>query len=426
VTSHVRQEPTGIKYEGYQLIEEGLLTYRNRLYIPNCEDLKRFIMDELHKRPYTGHPGYQKMITTTRKQFYWPGLKKHIDNYLARCLECQQVKAEHPHPVGLLQPLPIPDWKWETISMDFITRLPKSTKQNDAIMVVVDKLSKSSHFVPIKSTCKAIDIANIFMKEIFRLHGMPKEIVSDRDTKFTSRFWKSLMDGFKTNMLFSTTYHPQNDGKIERVNQIVEDMLRMHVMHQPKKWEDYLPLVEFAYNNSYQESLKMSPFESLYGRQWKIPIRWSNRVDRITIGPNMLKEMEQQVIQIRKNLKIAQDRKKRYVDKKRTPREFKTGDHVYLRVRPRKSSLRMGACAKLAPRYCGPFEVLDRLGPVAYRLAVPSTVKAHNVFHVSLLKKYVHDSNHIIDWSVIQVEPKGEFLPKRQCILDRKETSLKN
>jgi hypothetical protein len=188
VTSHLRQEPTGIKYEGYQMIEEGQLTYRNRLYIPNCEDLKRFIMDELHKRPYTGHPGYQKMITTTRKKFHWPGYKKHIANYLAKCLECQQVKAEHRHPAGLLWPLPIPEWKWETISKDFITGLPKSTKKNDVIMVVVDKLSKSSHFVPVKSTCKAIDIANIFMKDIFRLHGMPKEIVSDRDTKFTSSF----------------------------------------------------------------------------------------------------------------------------------------------------------------------------------------------------------------------------------------------
>ena len=123
----------------------------------------------------------------------------------------------------------------------------------------------------------------------------------------------------------------------------------MHVMHQPKKWEDYLPLVEFAYNNGYKESLKMSPFESLYGRQCKTLVSWSNPVDRITIGPNMLKEMEQQVIQIKQNLKIAQDRQKSYANRKRTIREFKTGDHVYLRVRPKKSSLRMGACAKLAP-----------------------------------------------------------------------------
>jgi hypothetical protein len=139
---------------------------------------------------------YKKSVT--RKQFYWPGLKKDIDNYLAKCIECQQVKAEHRHLVGLLQPLPIPEWKWETISMDSITGLPTSTKPNDTIMVVVDKLRNFAYFIPVKSTCKAIDIASIFMKEIFRLHGMPKKIVSDRDTKFTSNFWKSLMVGLET------------------------------------------------------------------------------------------------------------------------------------------------------------------------------------------------------------------------------------
>jgi hypothetical protein len=138
--------------------------------------------------------------------------------------------------------------------MDFITGLPTSTKQNDAIMVVVDKLSKSAHFIPVKSTCKAKDIAQIFMKEVFQLHDMPREIISDRDTKFTSNFWKTLMVGLETNFLFITAYHPQTDGQKERMNQILEDMLRMHVMHQPKKWEYYLSLVEFAYNNGYQAS----------------------------------------------------------------------------------------------------------------------------------------------------------------------------
>jgi hypothetical protein len=143
------------------------------------------------------------------------------------------------------------------------------------------------------------------MKEIFRLHSMPKDIISNRDTKFTSNLWKYLFAGFETKLLFSTAYHPQTDGQTERVNQVLEDMMRMHVMHQPKKWEDYLPLVEFAYNNGYQDSLKMSPFEALYGRQCNIPIRWNNPVDRVTIGPYMVKEIEQQVIQIRRNMKIA-------------------------------------------------------------------------------------------------------------------------
>jgi hypothetical protein len=310
--------------------------------------------------------------------------------------------------------------------MDFITGLPTSTKQNDSIMVVVDKLRNYAHFIPVKSTCKAIDISQVFMQEIFRLHGMTKEIVSDRDTKFTSNFWKSLMAGLETKLFFSTAYHPQTDRQIERVNQILEDVLRMHVMHQPNKWEDYLPLVEFAYNNGYQASLKMSPFEVLYGRLCNTPVSWNNPVKKMSFGPDMLKEMEQQVTQIKQNLKVAQNRQKSYADQKRTPTEFKTGDHIYLRVRLRKSSLKMRTCAKLSPQYGGPFEVLDRVGPIAYRLALPPTVKEHNVFHVSLLEKYVHDANHIIDWSMIQVELEGEFLPEPQCILDRKETPLWN
>jgi hypothetical protein len=157
------------------------------------------------------------------------------------------------------------------------------------ITVVVDKLSKSAHFIPIKSTFKAINIAQVFMKEIFRLHGMPKEIVSNRDMKFTSNFWKSLMAGLDTKLLFRTTYHPQTDGQTKRVNQILEDMLRMHVIHQPKKWEDYLPLVEFAYNNNCQESLKMNPFEILYGRSCNTLVSWSNPINIIYFGPNMLK-----------------------------------------------------------------------------------------------------------------------------------------
>jgi hypothetical protein len=177
--------------------------------------------------------------------------------------------------------------------MDFITGLPTSNKHNDAIMVVVDKLSKSTYFIPVRSTCKAIDIAQVFMKEIFRLYGMPKEIVFDKDMEFTSKFWKSLMAGLESKLLFSTAYHPQTDGQIERVNQILKDMLRMHVMHQPRKWEDYLPLVEFAYNNGHQTSLKMSPFESLYGRLCNTPVNWSNPINKISFGPDMLKEMEQ-------------------------------------------------------------------------------------------------------------------------------------
>ena len=151
-------------------------------------------------------------------------MKKEVAEYLGRCLEYQQIKAEHQHPAGLLHPLPIPKWKWETISIDFITGMPKSKRKNDSIMVVVDKLRKSAHFIPIKSTYRAVQIANIFMQNIFKLHGVPKMIISDYDVKFTSAFWKALFEGLGTQLHFSTTYHPQMDGQAERVNQVVEDI----------------------------------------------------------------------------------------------------------------------------------------------------------------------------------------------------------
>lgn len=327
-------------------------------------------------------------------------MRKDIANYLTKCLECQQVKVEHRHPAGLMQPIPIPEWKWEVISLDFITGLPKSKRGNDSIMVVVDRLSKSAHFIPVQSTYKTVQIVDLFMREIFRLHGIPKTVISDRDAKFTSA---ALFTGQGTQVNFSIAYHPQTDGQTERVNQVLEDMLRMYVMQQPIRWEEYLHLVEFAYNNEYQESLKMSPFEALYGRQCRTTINWSSPEAKLMLGSDMLAKMELEVKKIRQNLKAAQDRQKVYADKKRSYREYEVGDHMYVRIKPKKSTLRWAYFAKLAPRFCGPFQILERVGPVAYHLALLSHIWVHNVFHVSLLKRYVHDPRHIIHWQNIQV-----------------------
>jgi hypothetical protein len=307
--------------------------------------------------------------------------------------------------------------------MDFITGLPRTGKQHDSIMVVVDKLTKAAHFIPLKTTHKATNVVDIFMREITRLHGIPKTIVSDRDPKFTSKFWKGLFKGFRTNLNFNTAYHPESDGQTERVNQVIEDMLRMYVMDKPSKWEDYLHLVEFAYNNGYQASLKMSPFEALYGRKCNTPVSWDNPADRAVVGPELLKEMEEKMLKIKQNLKAAQDRQKSYADKNRTHREFKVGDHVFLKVKANRSSLRLGNCSKLAARFCGPFEILERIGPVAYMLALPASMTVHNVFHISLLKKYIPDANHVIDWNVIQVEQEGVLQVHRCAYWTGKESS---
>jgi len=193
------------------------------------------------------------MKTTIKKMYYQYGIKKDEEKYISKRLECQQVKVECIHPSGFLKPIPILEWKWEVISTAFIAIFPKKSRQCDAIMVVVDNLSKATQFVAIKSTDKPSDIAHFFIKEIVRLRCVPKNIILDGDVKFTSKFWKMLFASFGTNLAFNTMCHPLMDGHIERVNSVLEDMLRMYVMHQLKRWEEFIPLVEFSYKNGYQE-----------------------------------------------------------------------------------------------------------------------------------------------------------------------------
>ena len=268
-------------------------------------------------------------------------------------------------------------------------------------MVVVDRLRKVAHFVPVHLNYKIVHIVDFFKREVFRLHDIPKTIILDIDVNFISAFWKALFTGLGTQIQFSTVYHPYTDGQTEQVNQILEDMLQMYVMQQPTKWEDYFNLVEFTYNNGYQESLKMSPFEALYGRQCRTPINWSSPETKLMLRPEILAEEEQEVKKIRKNLKVSQNWQKVYADRKRTYQEFEVGDNIYVRIRPKKSTLRWTTCTKLAPQFCGPFEILERVGSVTYWLALPGHIQVHNVFHVSILKQYVHDPNHVIHWQKI-------------------------
>ena len=176
------------KMEIYKLETDGILLYKNGIFVPNVQCLKQMILQEMHNVPYAGHLGYQKIVAVVKSHYFWPSMKREIVEYIARCMECQKVKAEHRHPAGLLQPLPIPEWKWELVTMNFIIGFPRTAKLHDSIMVVVDKLTKSAHFIPLKTTHKVADVANIFIKEVERLHRIPKMIVSDRDPKFTSNF----------------------------------------------------------------------------------------------------------------------------------------------------------------------------------------------------------------------------------------------
>jgi hypothetical protein len=189
-------------------------------------------------------------------------MKKEITQYVAWCDTCQRTKEEHQRPAGLLQPLPVPKWKWEEIGMDFVIGLPQTQKGNDSIWVKIDCITKVAHFIPVKTAFRGANLARIYLKEMVRLHGIPRRIVSDRGTQFTSKFWMSLQQAMGTKLDFITAYHPQLDGQMERINKVLEDLLRAYVLTFDKNWESSLPYAEFSYNNSYQASIKMSPFEA--------------------------------------------------------------------------------------------------------------------------------------------------------------------
>ena len=195
-----------------RLTQNGLVRFRDSIYVSNCSELKKLILREFYAEPYSGHPGYQKMLMMVKNFYYWSNMKKEVAKFMARCLDCQQVKADYKHPGGLLHPIVILKWKWEVISMDFITGLPRTVRQHDSIMVLVDRLSKVAHFIPVKTIYSASEVAHVFIREIVRLHRVLKKILLDRDAKFNFKFWKELFAGLGIELAFSTTYHLQIDG----------------------------------------------------------------------------------------------------------------------------------------------------------------------------------------------------------------------
>jgi transposase InsO family protein len=234
------------------------------------------------------HPGSNKMYHDLRSLYWWNRMKREIAKYVSECDTCQRIKASHLKVAGTLQPLPIPSWKWEELSMDFIVGFPNTSRHHDSIWVIVDRLTKTTHLLPVHTTHRAEKYAEIYIDQIVRLHGIPRTIVSDRGAPFVARFWEQLQESLGTHVIRSSAYHPQTDGQTERINQILEDMLRACVLHYGKDLDMCLPLAEFSYNNSYQSSLKMAPFEALYGRRCRTPLNWSQAREREIFGPDIV------------------------------------------------------------------------------------------------------------------------------------------
>ncbi|WVZ87915.1 LOW QUALITY PROTEIN: hypothetical protein U9M48_034490, partial [Paspalum notatum var. saurae] len=424
--AHIREGIAEEKRDCFTLDDQGILWFKNRLVVPKDMDLRKKILDEAHTSILTMHPGSNKMFQDLKQKFWWTRMKREIAKYVSECHVCKQVKADHLKPAGMLQPLNIPAWKWEDIHMDFVVGLPRTQKGYDSIWLIIDRFTKSAHFIPVKTSYTAATYAKVYISRIVSLHGVPVSITSDRGLVFVSRFWEQLQTALGTKLIHSSAYHPQTSGQVERVNQILEDMLRACVLTYSTKWDECLPLAEFAYNNSYQKSLEMAPFEALYGRRCRTPLNWSEPGERVTFGPDLVTQAEEQVKFIQENLKRAQSRQKSYSDRRRRPLVFEAGDHVYLRVSPMKGVHRFGVKGKLAPRYVGPFKITERCGPVAYRLELPPHLAAvHDVFHVSQLKKCLRVPEEEVDTSQIQIEPDLTYEARPVKVLDRKQRSTR-
>ncbi|GJV90717.1 putative reverse transcriptase domain-containing protein [Tanacetum coccineum] len=292
---------------------DGAWYYLDRIWVPWTGDVRTLIMEEAHKSKYSIHLGANKMYYDLRDMYWWPGTKKDIALYVSKCFTCSKIKAEHQRPSGLLQQPEISEWKWERIAMDFVTKLPRTSSGHDVIWVIVDRLTKSAHFLSMREDYKMDRLAKLYLNEIIARHGVPISIISDRDSRFTSRFWQSIQEALGT---------------------------RARVTYFKGSWDIHLPLVEFSYNKSYHSSVRMQ-------------------------------ETTEKISQIKDRLKAARDHQKSYADRRRKPLEFSVGDYVLLKVSPWKGVVCFGKKGKLAPRFVGPFKITKRISPVAYRLRLP-------------------------------------------------------
>lgn len=373
--------------KGFSL-QDGIIRYKSRVWVGQNALAQQHILQALHSSGMGGHSGVLATYQRVKQYFAWPKLKATVQQFVSSCSTCQQAKTEHIRVPGLLQPLPVPTQAWQVICMDFIEGLPMSNNCN-VILVVIDKFSKYSHFIPLRHPFTAFKVAQEFMNQVYRLHGMPGMIISDRDRIFTSRLWQELFRLADTTLHMSSAYHPQTDGQTERLNQCLEGFLRCMAHSCPKKWASWLPLAEYWYNTSFHSALGRTPFEVLYG--------YPPRALGITVNDcasaeleTWLQERATMVDVIRQQLLRAQQRMKAQADKHRSERTFQVNDLVYLKLQPYiQQSVEARGNQKLAFRFFGPYKILKRIGEVAYKLELPSSSQVHPVVHVSQLKKHV-------------------------------------
>ncbi|GJP33550.1 hypothetical protein CLOM_g18077 [Closterium sp. NIES-68] len=384
---HNPQNTKGLKYE------HELWWREKEIVVPHVGNLRNDIIEEVHSTKYGGHLGIKKTRWALSDVYWWPGLGTEVQQFVSHCDACARNKSDTKKPGGLLQPLEIPDEPWESVSLDFITDLPKTRDGHTAILVFVDRLTKMVHFFATTTDVSAEDTAKLFVAHVFRLHGLPRVLVSDRDPRFTSRFWHEVTRTLGTKLKMSSAFHPQTDGQTERTNRTLEQMLRSFIGPTQDDWDDLLPVVEFAVNNSVHEGTHEKPFILNCGRHPTTPATHGIGGLRVPAAKDFVAKQQEALKSARRWLQLSQQRQKSYADMKRREVSFEVGDKVLLSTK--NIRLKIPGARKLFPQWIGPFEVIQRVGVVAYKLKLPETLQIHNVFHVSLLNKYIAEGKYL-------------------------------
>src|SRR5215475_2256717 len=347
---------------------DGLLYFRDRLYVPNDPELRRQIVEQHHDSKLAGHPGRWKTLELVSRSYWWPQMSRYIGQYCKTCDMCLRTKIQHRLPLGELHPLPIPEERWQVMTVDFIVELPDS-HGHDAIMVVVDTVGKRAHFIPTHTTVTALGAARLYLHNVWKLHGLSESVVSDRGPQFVAEFMRELSRLLGIKIAASTAYHPQTDGQTERVNQEVEQYLRIFTGERQDDWDELPPLAEFGYNNHVHSSTQQTPFMLDTGRHPRMGFKPARRAAKVEAANEFVDRMKGTLEEAKSALGKAKDEMAQYYNRHRTPApKFEAGDKVYLDgsdIRTTRPS------RKLSHRYLGPFEVVRPVGTHAYRLRLP-------------------------------------------------------
>ena len=399
--------------------KNGFWYHGSQMYVPANADLRKDILREYHDVPYAGHRGIDRTKQAIAQTYWWPGLDTDVKTYVKTCPNCQRNKPTNAKPGGLLQPLPIPSEVWESVSMDLITQLPTTRNGHDAIVVFVDRLSKMTHFASTHTSVGAEELARLFVATIFRQHGLPTNIVSDRDTRFTSNFWKEIFRLLGTHLYMSTAYHPQTDGQTERMNRVLEETLRHYISPTQDDWDEHLPLIEFAINNSKQRSTGVSPFYLNGVKQPRVPVDLHLK-SKVPAADQYQTVMRKRINHAKQCLQAAQSQQKQDADLYRRPVCYEVGDKVLLSTK--NINLKTLGTKKLMPKYIGPYTVVAKVGASAVKLELPKDSRIHPVFHVSLLKPFKENGTRQPPQPVL-VE--GEPYYMVEGIVDHRDVSVR-